>query len=211
MKRLIYLAITSVLLFFYAKCTERGDFAGKEYMPDMAHPVSYEAQLNNNFYWNHFGTEEDYRYYAQARKPATGTIARGKHLYHFSKSDTTAAYAQKNPVVLTKAGFERAEQLYGVYCGVCHGKTAEGNGQLYGDGSGPYGQMPQNLTKPEYIAAGDGRIYHTIMYGIRSMGAYKDKLNEEERWLVVHYIRYLQAQKGAKPSVDAFIANPNAR
>ena len=45
-----------------------------------------------------------------------------------------------------------------------------------------------------FIAASNGRFYHSIMQGRNLMGSYKDKLNYEERWQVIHYIRSLQAK-----------------
>ena len=44
----------------------------------------------------------------------------------------------------------------------------------------------------------EGKMYHTITYGKGVMGSHASQLNKEERWLVVHYVKYLQAG-GAMP------------
>jgi len=54
-----------------------GDITGSEYMPDMAHSIAYEANHYTYYYYNTWGTKDDYYHYAKPRKPVTGTIARG--------------------------------------------------------------------------------------------------------------------------------------
>ena len=38
----------------------------------------------------------------------------------------------------------------------------------------------------------DGKIYHTITYGLNSMGSYASQLEPDERWKVVLYVHQLQ-------------------
>jgi len=38
----------------------------------------------------------------------------------------------------------------------------------------------------------DGKIYHTITYGINLMGAHASQINPEDRWKIVMYVRQLQ-------------------
>lgn len=214
MRRLIYLAFVAVMLFFYSKCGQRGQYPGKEYMPDMAHPVTYEAQLSDNYYWNHYGTEESYRKFASAHMPATGTIARGHSLFHYvnTEEDRLRAEAEitKNPVKIDMKDFEKAKQLYNVYCGVCHGDKGDGNGPLYNGGDGPYPAKPASYVDGPLLTSSLGRYYFAIMYGKNTMGSYKDKLDEHERWMVLHYIDYLRAQATYKPaSIDEFIKIAN--
>jgi hypothetical protein len=37
-----------------------------------------------------------------------------------------------------------------------------------------------------------GSTYHTIYYGLNSMGSYKNQLNLKERWLVANYVMKLK-------------------
>ena len=38
----------------------------------------------------------------------------------------------------------------------------------------------------------DGKIYHTIYYGVGLMGSHASQLSPDERWKVVMYVRELQ-------------------
>ena len=206
-KRLIGLGVFTVLLFFYAKCGERGAFAGREYMPDMAHAVSYEAQYNTYYSYNQFGTQEEYNQYALFRMPAEGTLSRGKELYDYKDTEEERARAMKeitsNPVPVTPEGLDKGKQLYLTMCGVCHGSKGDGADGIYKGGEGAYPAKPANFLDSAFVRATEGRYYHAIMYGKNVMGSYKDKLDTKERWLVIQYIRSLQGKlKTAEPATS---------
>jgi mono/diheme cytochrome c family protein len=100
-----------------------------------------------------------------------------------------------NPYPITAAGLATGKELYGYYCGICHGEKADGAGYLVSDQNpnAVYPAQPVNLVNEEFSAASNGRFYHAIMYGKNVMGSYADKLSYKERWEVIHYIRSLQA------------------
>lgn len=106
------------------------------------------------------------------------------------------AQIKYNPFPISKEGIARGQELYNIYCGLCHGDKGDGNGYLVRDNGGKYPAQPANLIDSLFTASSNGRYYHAIMYGKNAMGAYADKLSYEERWQVIHYIRSLQA--GAK-------------
>ena len=206
-----------------------GDFPGSEYMPDMAHPITYEANTNNYYSLNRRHTDkEDYIKLMQPRNPVKNTIARGyagydandqaswdtrqaamtgltmngavPYYYGDTEDERARAMAEinGNPFPLTDAGLAKGKELYNVYCGICHGEKGDGNGYLVADKTKDgqkktaYPNQPSIFTNDEFKSASEGRYYHAIMYGKNVMGAYKDKLNYEERWQVIHYIRSLQ-------------------
>jgi mono/diheme cytochrome c family protein len=98
-----------------------------------------------------------------------------------------------NPFPITKAGLAKGKDLYGIYCGICHGAKGAGDGYLVRD-DGKYPAQPANLTLDTFANGNPGRIYHAIMYGKNVMGGYADKLSYEERWQVIHYIRSCEAE-----------------
>src|SRR5574343_361638 len=55
-----------------------GNFQGREYMPDMAHTVTYEGYTYGYYHNNRWGGEENYRQFykdkIQNAKPLPGTI-----------------------------------------------------------------------------------------------------------------------------------------
>jgi mono/diheme cytochrome c family protein len=103
-----------------------------------------------------------------------------------------------NPFPITAKALENGKEMYNIYCGVCHGEKADGNGYLLREDGGKYPAQPANLISEEFTAASNGRFYHSLMYGKNVMGGYSDKLSFEERWNVIHYIRSLQATNAGK-------------
>ena len=51
-----------------------GESPGHEFMPDMFHSTAYEANVFDYYYYNTWGTEQDYIKYAMPREPVKGTI-----------------------------------------------------------------------------------------------------------------------------------------
>ncbi len=123
---------------------------------------------------------------------------------------------RSNPFPITADGLARGKELYTIQCGICHGEKGDGAGYLVrdanpatGDAGGKYPAAPANFLLDTFLVSSNGRFYHAIMYGKNVMGSYKDKLNFEERWQVIHYIRALQAEsKKVKYNEQANGLNP---
>ena len=160
--------------------------------------------------------------YAMPRKPVEGTIPRGfaglsrsdaegmeshfvgmpvngnvPYYYEDTEPERTRAMNEivENPFPITAEGLSQGEELYDIYCGICHGEKGGGLGYLVRDDGGVYPAQPANFLLPEFVEASEGRYYHSIMYGKNVMGSYADKLSFKERWDVIHYIRSLQADE----------------
>jgi mono/diheme cytochrome c family protein len=118
--------------------------------------------------------------------------------YENTEEERTRAINEiiENPFPITEAGLARGGELYNIFCGICHGGDAGGQGYLVSEdnANAAYPAAPANLLLDEHVNASNGRYYFAIMYGKNLMGAYKDKLGYEERWQVIHYIRSLQAK-----------------
>lgn len=218
-----FLSIALVSSLIWSSCGRAGgNFAGKEYMPDMFHSTAYEANLYDYYYYNTWGTEDDYKKYAMPRKPVKGTIPRGyvglgtakdietksyyqampvngfvPYYYDDTEEERTRAMTEitQNPFPITTNGLAKGKELYVVYCGICHGDKGDGAGYLVREDGGVYPAQPANFLLPDFVSASEGRYYHAIMYGKNVMGGYADKLSYEERWDVIHYIRSLQAKE----------------
>jgi mono/diheme cytochrome c family protein len=61
---------------------------------------------------------------------------------------------------------------------------------------------PTNLHDPVVSAYPDGRLFHVISYGKGKMWGYADKLQPEERWHVVNYLRVLH--RAVNPEEEDF-------
>ncbi|HNB82715.1 MAG TPA: cytochrome c, partial [Chitinophagaceae bacterium] len=137
---------------------------GKTYAPDMVYSRAVD-------YYN--GTEKiSAQGGTYTKLPAPNTIAREQGLPdHIGENDTLLANAHTCNIPLTEKDLEEGHRLYLIYCGICHGEKADGNGPLYT--SGKFAAMPANLRSGEkYLAMSQGRIYHAIVYGKNTMGSY---------------------------------------
>ena len=219
------IAVCFAVIVISSSCSKAGrNNPGTEYMPDMYHSIAYEANLEDYYYYNTWGTESEYYKFAQPRKPVKGTMPRGAsassskyfngmasnnaiavpasghvpYYYSDTEEERTRATMEiiKNPLPISEAGLAEGKLLYETFCGVCHGAKGDGNGWLV-DEANPnavYPAAPANLISDEFINSSNGRFYHGIMYGKNVMGGYADKISYEERWNVIHYIRSLQAK-----------------
>lgn len=209
-KNLSLIFIIAGLTLVLACSPAGGNRPGHEFMPDMVHPVSYEANYYDFYYFNRWGTEAEYKKFALPRVPVKGTIARGyageitpgstpngSVPYYYADNEDERARAAKeilqNPFPITEKGLAAGKALYTINCAICHGEKADGGGYLARDG-GKYPVAPANFLQDTFYNSSNGRYYHAIMYGKNMMGSYADKLSYEERWEVIHYIRSLQAK-----------------
>lgn len=122
------------------------------------------------------------------RLPPEHTLARGVKPYKYE----TPAEADKNqnPIRGDIESLARGQELFEIYCLVCHGPKALGNGTV----------APKMMVKPPSLVTSkinawtDGRIYHVITRGQGMMGSYATQIRDDERWKVVNYIRKLQKE-----------------
>ena len=100
-----------------------------------------------------------------------------------------------NPLERTVQNMEQGAILYNRYCATCHGDSGHGDGSIvklekfppppsYATGNSSRGGSMKELT--------DGKIYHTIYYGLNSMGSHASQISPEDRWKVVMHVRELQ-------------------
>ena len=210
------------VVFSMMGCQAGGNFTGREYMPDMGHPLAYEANLFDFYHYNTWGTDSAKHAMSMPRQVPFGSIPRGYaafanggslemlqalkesgngtingHVpYYYGSDDAAREQAKleitKNPFPATKSAVAKGKELYNVNCAICHGEQGNGNGYLWRDGEGPYPNKPANFLEEQFLTSTEGRYYHAIMRGKGVMGAYAEKLSFEERWDVIHYIHSLQ-------------------
>jgi mono/diheme cytochrome c family protein len=162
---------------------------GWEYAPNMYEHIAYDPdQANPNF--------KDGK---TAQKPPAGTIPVG--FVTFDYPNTRDGYEKagtevKNPMQETPADLAEGKELFVSFCSPCHGMKGQGDGLVvkhgfppppsYSNGQSSRGGAMKDLT--------DGKIYHTITYGVNAMGSYASQLAPEERWKVIMYVHHLQQQ-----------------
>lgn len=99
-----------------------------------------------------------------------------------------------NPLPATPAVIGRGREVYMEHCAACHGPAGRGDGPASAGLLPP----PADLTGVHARQHTDGDLYWWITNGIEgtAMPAFRERLSEEERWAVVHFIRRLGKESG---------------
>jgi mono/diheme cytochrome c family protein len=100
----------------------------------------------------------------------------------------------KNPYLGKQISIDKGKVIFKNLCAICHGDKGKGDG-MAGASLNP---RPTNLTNEKVQLQSDGALYWKITTGKAPMAAYKEKLDKDERWHVVNYIRTLKKTKKSK-------------
>jgi mono/diheme cytochrome c family protein len=104
------------------------------------------------------------------------------------------------PFVVSRETMARGKERFAIYCAVCHGQNGDGNGitKTYGMTATP------SYHDKRLRDMAEGEIFNTIANGKNLMGPYGDKLDPQDRWAVILYVRALQrANNGTVDDVPA--------
>lgn len=100
-----------------------------------------------------------------------------------------AAQKMKNPTTGSPDNVNIGKTLYGKHCRSCHGKNGEGDGPK----SAELKTAPGDFTTAEFQAQSDAALYYKTTEGRDDMPNFKKKIaSDEDRWLIVHYLRTLK-------------------
>jgi mono/diheme cytochrome c family protein len=196
-------------MLLIVSCNKVRRSPGRVYMPDMAYSRAYETYASSE------GLQQKGINYTAM--PVAGTMARGAMAWQYPYANDSAGYANSKNVVnpipkLNAKQYLEAARLYLVNCGICHGEKLDGNGPLYKDGEGPFPNKPATLVgDAKYTAMAEGTMFHSITYGLNSMGSHASQLSAEQRWMVIHYIKEKQAASVSGPSTTVPVADSTAK
>lgn len=91
-----------------------------------------------------------------------------------------------NPVEIDDEDLSIAKGLYSKHCKSCHGKEGLGDGPKAAELDTPSG----DFTAEDFQVQTDGEIFYKTTEGRDDMPSFKKKIaNDEDRWLLVHYLR----------------------
>lgn len=133
-----------------------------------------------------------------AQNPVAGTIPMGWSKFHYENSLAGYEAASKelvNPFANDTVALAEGKALYTNFCTQCHGMQGKADGAIvvagkfppppsYSTGTSSRGGAMKDLT--------DGKIFHTITYGVNLMGSHAAQLSPAERWKIVLYVHELQ-------------------
>lgn len=185
-------AASFVLLAFVATLSACKDnkSTGLEFARNMYDPLAYNPDQPNKNFAN--GQT------AQTPPANTNPVGFVKYEYANTKEGYEAAGANlKNPLAQSEQNLLSGKHYYLTFCGPCHGDKGDGKGHLV--------QIEKYTGVPSYHGAdaassrgglmsdmSEGKIYHTIMYGLNNMGSHASQLTPDQRWKVVMYVQQLQ-------------------
>jgi len=185
--KILYVGVTSVVMLA-ASCSKDPKSPGLEYMPDMYRSPSYEV----------YTTNPNFPDSLTMQAPVKGTIPRNYTFFNYPSSNEgyeAAGRDVKNQLAVTEENVAEGKRQYEIYCTHCHGSTGQGDGSIVAIGKFP---PPPSYSKGNSSRGGamrdltDGKIFHTITYGINLMGSHASQINPEDRWKIVMYVRQLQ-------------------
>lgn len=97
-----------------------------------------------------------------------------------------SAKKMQNPTSDDKESLMIGKSLYDKHCRSCHGKSGLGDGPKAAELDTPSG----DFTLPEFQAQTDGEIFWKTTKGRDDMPTFEKKIpNDEDRWLIVNYMR----------------------
>ena len=114
---------------------------------------------------------------------------------HWNAPPTAAK--RRNPVASNAASIEQGKQLFKQNCAVCHGPAGRGDGPA----AASLKPQPADLA----MMAGhhpDGDLAWKIANGRGAMPSWKGSLSDEQIWVLVNYIKTLNATPGERHDME---------
>ena len=156
-----------------AGCKYDGTGTKMQWAPDMADSPANKAQ----------------RSYLD---PPVGAVAMDAIFYPKSPEEAEKTLIMP-PAIAQADNMEKAKTLFNTFCIPCHGPKGNGIGLL-----GEFYPRAADLTNQIYWSRRDGFFFYRITFGSAIMPSYGYAISPHERWLIVKYVRHLQAQAGRK-------------
>lgn len=129
------------------------------------------------------------------RVPVTGTVSRSKNLDQSPKFTgiENGVAVERIPVDVTPELLARGQQRYNIFCQHCHGQSGAADGMVVKRGF----PAPPSYGLERLKNATDGQLFLTIKNGVSRMPAFGNRIDAEDRWAIVAYIRALQLSQDA--------------
>ncbi len=130
-----------------------------------------------------------------ARPQVEGTVARG-HL-RIDEARYTGKIdgddIDQFPIPVAKEDIERGQTRFNIYCTPCHGRLGDGNGMVVLRGF----RQPPSYYSERLRNAPVGHFFDVISNGFGAMPSYASRVESDDRWRIVAYIRALQLSESA--------------
>lgn len=137
---------------------------------------------------NRYGTYTPaalFRDNAEAQPLPAGVVAQG---------DLDRAARVASPPAVDGRLLTRGRERYNVFCTPCHGLSGRGDGMIVQRGF----PAPPNYGEARLRAAPGQYIFDVITNGYGVMYSYAARIEPEDRWAIVAYVRALQEAQAAR-------------
>jgi cytochrome c553 len=185
MKSLLKIIVVLGIVVSVSSCKDKLN-PNYQYMPNMYEAVSYETNAESPAFNSLSGLNGKV-----GQLPPAGTIKRGFVPYEIP--NTTEGYnfsktIVKSPLDSTAVDMKKGQELFEIYCAICHGNAGDGKGKLV--------KQEKLLGVPSYKdrQVSVGSIFHVETYGLNAMGSYANQLTQQERWQVAAYVLDLKSK-----------------
>jgi len=175
LKNKFALSTAALLLFALTGCRD-----------DMHNQPRYKPLAASEFFADH----------RSERPEIEGTVARG-HL----KIDSARYTGKFNgedidqfPIPITRADIERGRERFNIYCTPCHGRLGDGNGMVVLRGY----RQAASYYSDKLMKAPVGHFFDVMTNGFGAMPSYASRVQPDDRWRIVAYIRALHLSAPAK-------------
>ncbi|TBX70951.1 cytochrome c [Flavobacterium silvisoli] len=186
MKSLLKIAVVTGIIVSFSSCKDNSK-PNYQYMPNMYESVAYETYSESDAFNSPTGLKGK-----EGQLPPNGSIKRGFVPYEYPDTPeallAVKAANLKSPLDSTKVDMKKAQELFDIYCAICHGTAGDGQGKLV--------KQQKFLGVPSYKdrQINEGSVFHVQTYGLNSMGSYANQLSQEERWMVASYVMELKSK-----------------
>jgi mono/diheme cytochrome c family protein len=135
------------------------------------------------------------RTYSPSSIWSDGTSARPIPANTVARGDLARAKIAANPPPVTMALLQRGQERFDIYCSPCHGLAGHGDGMIVQRGF----PAPPDYDSPRLRAATAAHIFDVITDGYGVMYSYRARVEPQDRWAIIAYIRALQASASMPP------------
>jgi mono/diheme cytochrome c family protein len=97
------------------------------------------------------------------------------------------------------AMLKRGQERFNIFCSPCHGRLGDGNGMIAMRGLS-LRRKPATYHSARMRRMPDGHFYNVITNGFGVMYPYASRIEPQDRWAIVAYIRALQLSQNATPA-----------
>lgn len=133
-----------------------------------------------------------------SRPPVAGAVAYGELRAdaHLHTGYVDGELASTFPMDVDREMVERGRTRFEIFCQPCHGSLGDGYGTIVQRGF----QQPPSYHIDRLRNAPAGHFYNVIANGYGRMYSFNDRIQVEDRWAIVAYIRALQLSQSVPAS-----------